>query len=309
MLANVGLKGIIPPLVTPLTPKGAVDRNSLKHLINFLIEGGVSGLFVLGSTGEGPFLRISEKVKVVGTAVETADGRVPVLAGILTPGPAQAVEEAKRFQKIGVDYLVVAPPYYYPCSQEEVVSHFKIIKSSVGLRIFAYNIPTRVPVQLGPKTLLSLYRDKVIVGVKDSSGNFTNFRELLLLRNQESFQRFTVLTGTEQWVDMAILAGADGAIPGFANVIPHEYSQIYQCAVAGDIKRAVMAQEKVMKLFDIINLPGGSFTRAALGAFKVALWLKGVIKHYNLVSPFPVLSKEEVQAIHDKLLALNFLVK
>ena len=309
MLANVGLKGIIPPVVTPLTPKGSVDRNSLKRLINFLVEGGVSGLFVLGSTGEGPFLRISEKLKVVGTAVEAANGRVPILAGILTPGPAQAVEEAKRFQKIGIDYLVLAPPYYYPCSQEEVVSHFKIIKSSVGLQIFAYNIPTRVPVQLGPKTLLSLYREEVIVGVKDSSGDFTSFRELLLLRNQEKLQRFTVLTGTEQWVDMAILAGADGAVPGFANVIPHEYSQIYQCAATGDIKRAVMAQEKAIKLFDIINLPSGSFTRAALGAFKVALWLKGIIKHYDLVSPFPALSKEEVRAVHDKLLALNFLAK
>ena len=309
MLTNVVLKGIIPPLITPLTLKGSVDRDSLKRLINFLIEGGASGLFVLGSTGEGPFLRISEKVKVVSTAVEAANGRVPVLAGILTPGPAQAVEEAKQFQKMGVDYLVLAPPYYYPCSQEEVVSHFKGVEDSVEAQIFAYNIPARVPVQLGPKTLLSLYREGVIVGVKDSSGNFASFRELLLLRDQEKLQRFTVLTGTEQWVDMAILAGADGAIPGFANVIPHEYSQIYQCAAAGDIKKAVMEQEKVIKLFDIINLSSGSFTRAALGAFKVALWLKGIIKYYNLVSPFPALSKEEIQAVHDKLLALNVLAK
>ena len=117
-----------------------------------------------------------------------------------------------------------------------------------------------------------------------------------------------IFPGTEHWVDMAVLAGANGTISGLANLLPREYSQIYKYTVSGKLEEARVLQEKAIRTFNIVHLPsGGSFTRAALGAFKVALWLMGIIQHYTLAAPFAVLSKEEVQQIHNELIRLDLL--
>jgi 4-hydroxy-tetrahydrodipicolinate synthase len=304
----VNFAGIVPPVATPMTEDFAVDIDSLQRLITFLLHGGVDGLFVLGSTSESVFLTNAQRAMVIKTVVQAAAGRVPVVAGIIDTTTARCIEHAQAAQQAGVDGLVLTAPFYTRTSQTEIIEHFRAVHAAVPLPILAYDIPVAVQVKLEPNTLLQLARDGIIVGVKDSSGNESDFRVLALERR--SIPGFSVFTGSELLVDVAMFIGASGSVPGLANVDPAGYARLYRAARAGDWQAARTEQERLFRLFSIVRAatPGRmSFGSAAVGAFKTALLLRGVIATNVVGRPQIRLNDEEVERVRQILITADLL--
>jgi 4-hydroxy-tetrahydrodipicolinate synthase len=291
-----------------MTEDFAVDEASLRRLIAFHIDAGVSGLFMLGSTSEAVFLTDAQRAHVLEIAVDAVAGRVPVLAGIVDMTTAQCLEHARVAQRAGADALVLTAPFYMTPSQAEVLEHFRYVRSAVDLPILAYDIPVAVHTKLERHTILALAREGTIVGVKDSSGSEGNFRALALDRS--TLPRFALFTGSELLVDVAVYVGANGAVPGLANVDPHGFVRLYRAAAAGDWQTARREQARIYELFEIVRaatpgrMGGGS---AAFGAFKTALMLRGVIATNVVGRPQLRLNDAEVARVRAILRAVELL--
>lgn len=295
-------RGIVPPLCTPLTEAFEIDTRSLQRLIEFQLAAGVHGLFVLGSTGETAFLTDAQRATVLDVAVHTVAGQVPVLAGVIDMTTARTLEHARSAQKAGVDGIVMTAPFYTRISQVELVEHFRLVHAVLDLPLFAYDIPVGVQTKITRETMLQMVSDGLIVGVKDSSGDEANFRALVMER--ENFKTFLTFTGSELLVDTALQMGASGAVPGLANVDPAGYMRLYQAAQARDWQAARGEQERLFRLFSIVasGTPGrmgpGS---SAMGGFKTALLLRGVIATNVVGRPQIRLNAEEVSRVQQAL--------
>jgi 4-hydroxy-tetrahydrodipicolinate synthase len=284
-----------------------VDTASLRRLIGFLIDGGVSGLFMLGSTSEAVYLTDAQRQTVIETALEEANGRVPVMAGIVDMTTARCLEHARAAQKAGVDAVVLTAPFYLQSSQLEIIEHFRAVRAAVNVPILAYDIPVAVHVKLERATVLQLAREGVITGIKDSSGDEGNFRALVIERPSP---HFCIFTGSELLVDTTVFIGANGAVPGLANVDPAGFVRLYRAARAGDWATARREQERIFRLFTIVQAarPGrmgrGS---AAYGAFKTALMLRGVIATNVVGRPQLRLGADEVERVGRTLVEVGLL--
>ncbi len=305
LVTNFG--GIVPPLSTPMTEDCEIDRLSLQRLIEFQLEAGVHGLFVLGSTGEVAFLTDKQRAVVLDVAVGTVAGQVPVLAGTIDMTTARVIEHALAAEQAGVDGLVVTAPFYTRVGQAEIAEHFRLVHAAVALPLIAYDIPAGVHCKIERTTLLQLVRDHIVRGVKDSSGDEANFRALVMAK--AAYPDFFVFTGSELLVDCALLMGADGAVPGLANVDPAGYVRLYQAARSGDWQAARKEQERLYRLFDIITvgLPRMAIGSSAMGAFKSALQLRGVIATNVVGRPLLRLNAEEVASIRQALIEAQLL--
>jgi 4-hydroxy-tetrahydrodipicolinate synthase len=174
------LQGVIPPMITPLTVERRYDTSSGQRLAEHFLAAGVHGLFPLGTSGEGPYLCEADQLAAVRMAVKVAAGRVPVLAGLLAPGTDQACDLAKKMADLGVDAVVVAPPYYYPATQSQILEHFRAIHEAVTIPLVAYDIPITTHHRMQLETVLTLAQEGTVVGIKDSTGDYGTFRRLLL---------------------------------------------------------------------------------------------------------------------------------
>ncbi|MGW1225827.1 dihydrodipicolinate synthase family protein [Streptomyces sp. NPDC001515] len=277
--------GVIPPVVTPLTADGALDRPSLERVVGHLVDGGVSGLFALGSSGETAYLTPSQQDEVIEVVTGAAAGQVPVLVGAIETTTNRAIERAHRAAALGADAVVATAPFYTRTHDLEIDRHFRDIAAAVDLPLLAYDVPVCVHSKLDPELLLPLAADGVLAGVKDSSGDDGSFRRLAI--GARELPDFSVLTGHELVVDAMMLGGADGSVPGLGNVDPHGYVRLHEAAVRGDWATAAAEQDRLVALFDIVRAarPGtASATAAGLGAFKTALMLRGIITT-NVMSP------------------------
>ncbi len=286
MLDPQQLHGVVPPVATPMHPDGRLDVDSYQRLIHFLIDGGVHALFALGSTSEFAALTDAERAQSVQVAVRAAAGRVPVLAGILETSTARVIQQGARAREAGVDGVVLAAPYYHTVSQSEIVEHFRTVRREVGLPIMAYDIPATVKVKLEPRTLITLAAEGTIVGLKDSSANWEQFRDVIM--GTRHLPDFKIFTGSELLVDVALLMGAHGVVPGIGNVVPREYVRLYDLARCGNWSEATRLQEKLMSFFRQLvgqGAPGSSFSASALGGFKAGLKALGVIAHATVAPP------------------------
>ncbi len=272
------LTGVVPPLCTPLTPDGRVDTRSLAALTTRLVGAGVSGLFVLGSSGEAAYLTDAQRRTVVETVIEAAGGR-PVLAGAIDMTTARVVEHARTAWSLGADAIVATAPFYTRTHPAEIADHFTRVRDGADLPLFAYDIPMAVHTKLPLDTVLTLARDGVLAGLKDSSGEDGALRRLLV-RVRAQVPDFCVLTGSELTVDGALLAGAHGVVPGLGNVDPHGYVRLYEHAAAGRWREAAAEQDRLAALFALTDAGDPAVmgrNSSALGAFKAALHLQGVI--------------------------------
>jgi len=294
-------QGVIPPVVTPRHADGSIDTDSLKNLTRHLLDGGVSGLFVLGSSGEVPYLSNAERELVVSTiaAENAAAGAagVPLIVGANEQTTTRVIEEARKVIDLGADAIVVTSMYYAIGNAEETETHFRAIHDAVSTPIFAYDVPVRTHFKLPTDLLVRLGRDGVIAGVKDSSGDDVGFRQLLLAARD--IPNFDIFTGHEVVVDGALLGGAQGVVPGLGNVDPRGYRNLMDAAAAGDWAKAAAEQDRLADLFEIVYTPNGRVSggAAGLGAFKTALQLMGIIESNTMSAPMPSLNEDETTAI------------
>ncbi|MGW7681838.1 dihydrodipicolinate synthase family protein [Kribbella sp. NPDC054772] len=299
------LTGVVPPLVTPLTPEYDVDTASLARLIQYQLTGGVNGVFVLGTSGEGTFLTDEQRQVVLETTVAEVAGQVPVLAGVIDTSTNRVAAHVSAALKAGVDGLVATAPFYAATHPAEIERHFVRLHSLAGdTPIYAYDIPPRAGTKLPASLMISLGEQGVIAGVKDSSGQDTSLRELVLSRREAGLEGFTLMTGSEVTVDSSLAFGVDGVVPGLGNVDPAGYVRLFTAAVAGDAAAARAEQDRLFRLFDIINVADRSrmgASSSALGAFKAGLYLLGVIACPITAYPCIPLSETEIAAVRPLL--------
>ncbi|MEV8456766.1 dihydrodipicolinate synthase family protein [Streptomyces sp. NPDC052095] len=290
--------GVIPPVVTPLTADGEIDRPSLERVVAHLLDGGVSGLFALGSSGETAYLTPARQDEVIRIITSAAAGQVPVLVGAIETTTDRAIERARAARDLGADAVVVTAPFYTRTDDAEIDRHFRTVAAAIDLPVLAYDVPVCVHSKLTPELLLPLAEEGVIAGVKDSSGDDGSFRRLAIAARE--LPEFSVLTGHELVVDAMMLGGADGSVPGLGNVDPHGYVRLHEAAVRGDWAAARAEQDRLVALFDIIRAarPGtASATAAGLGAFKTALMLRGIITTNRMSAPMRDLDAAETAGI------------
>lgn len=305
------LTGVVPPLCTPLTGDGEVDQPGVRALVRRMLEAGVTALFVLGSSGEAAYLNDRQRRTAVESVVAEAAGSVPVLAGAIDMTTARVIDHAWAAQQVGADALVVTAPFYTRTHPREIAEHFRLVRASVPLPLFAYDIPSAVHSKLEADTVLELAEDGTIAGLKDSSGDDGALRRLLTeLRRRSLLERFTVLTGSELTVDGALLAGAHGVVPGLGNVDPDGYLRLYGDACAGRWDQAAAEQDRLARLFSLTEVGreaemGGS--SSALGAFKAALHLLGVIETPTTAAPQVPLDATAVARVRAHLVEAGLL--
>jgi 4-hydroxy-tetrahydrodipicolinate synthase len=298
MAAARALTGIIPPVCTPFTGDGEIDVASLERLIGHLLENGVHGLFMLGSTSETATLTDRQRETIIDVAVRTVAGQVPVLAGVIDMATSRMIEHGLTAKRLGVDGLVATAPFYIRPSQDEIAAHYRCLRAEVDLPILAYDIPYNVHLKLERPTIATLAREGVIAGIKDSSGEEGNFRGVLL--DTRDIDGFATFTGSETMVDAILEAGASGCVPGIGNVDPAGFVRIFDAVKAGDIETARTEQDRLFRLFAITRQarrPEVGSTASALGGFKTALQLLGVIATNVPGRPMTRLNEAETEGV------------
>ncbi|MEV7685499.1 dihydrodipicolinate synthase family protein [Streptomyces bungoensis] len=302
------LTGVVPPVCTPLTPDREVDVPSLLRLAGHLTEAGVHGLFLLGSTSEAAYLTDRQRRQVVEAVVGHVGGQLPVLAGAIDMTTPRVLDHVRAVTAAGAEAVVVTAPFYARTHPSEIVHHYRRTAAASPVPVIAYDIPVSVHTKLPADLVLGLAADGVLAGVKDSSGDLGAFREVVT--GARALAGFSVLTGSELLVDAALAVGADGAVPGLANVDPHGYVRLYRLCRAGDWEGARAEQERLCALFGMVRagdparMGAGS---SALGAFKAALHLRGVIDCAVTAEPQVPLSGDEVAKVGKYLAAAGLL--
>jgi len=300
-------QGVVPPVVTPLTADFQVDYPSFTRVLEHLIDGGVHGLFVLGSTSEVVFHDEATRRKILEHAVKVANGRVPVLAGVIDPTTDRVIGHARVAQSVGVAAVVVTAPFYARTSQPEIVDHFRYIREAIDVPVIAYDIPVCVHVKLDRTSVVRLAREGTIAGLKDSSGDDGNFRFALM--DLADKPEFAMMTGSEIVCDSVLAAGAHGIVPGLANVDPHGYVRLYDLCRKGDWAAARAEQERLCRLFEIvwISLPRTSAGSAGVGGFKTAMRRLGLIDTNVMARPQRALNDAEAAKVEAILQATGLL--
>ncbi|MFJ2725940.1 dihydrodipicolinate synthase family protein [Streptomyces collinus] len=298
MTLSAPLTGVVPPVCTPLTPDREVDVPSLLALVDHLVAGGVHGLFLLGSSSEAAFLTDRQRRQVVETVVAHVAGELPVIAGAIDMTTPRVLDHVSAVTAAGARAVVVTAPFYARTHPSEIVHHYRRVAAASPVPVIAYDIPSAVHTKLPAEVVLGLAADGVLAGLKDSSGDLAAFREIVT--GARAHPGFSVLTGSELLVDSALALGADGAVPGLANVDPHGYVRLYRMCRSGDWEGARAEQERLCALFGIVGVgdPARMGTSSsALGAFKAALHLRGVIACAATAEPQVPLSGDEVARV------------
>ncbi len=291
------IAGVVPPVATPLGARGELDRGSLGRLIEHLIGGGVHALFLLGSTSGVAFQGEAERARLLEAAMPMVGGRVPVLVGAIDPATSRVIGHAKVAKSLGADGLVVTAPFYTRTSQAEIGRHFRAVRQAVDLPVYAYDIPVSVHSKIEFDTLLGLAGDGTIAGLKDSSGDENNFRDVILATRE--MPGFSVMTGSERTADAAMLMGADGIVPGLGNVDPRGYVRLYEAAKRGDWAVCVAEQDRLARLYGMAKVatPRASLGSSGVGAFKAALQTLGVFATRAMPEPLEALTDAEAETV------------
>jgi 4-hydroxy-tetrahydrodipicolinate synthase len=263
------LEGILPPMVTPLLEGERVDVEGVARQVERLLDAGVHGIYLLGSTGESPALRPEERRWAITTAVQVVGGRVPVVVGTMASSTARAIDNIRVAEEAGADAVAVTPPHYYPSnSDDELFAHYAATRAATRLPIVVYNIPGTTKVMLKPELVARLSEHAQVIGVKDSSGDWNNaLRMLALLRDHP---RFSLMFGSIQVAGPAMLYGAEGAILGPSNIDPVTCIRLYEAARDRRIDEVFALQQKLLSLSRLLTF--GSH----IACMKTALDLMGV---------------------------------
>lgn len=291
------LAGIIPPLITPLLSDATLDEPSLARLLEHVIAGGVHGVFILGTTGEAPSLAAAVKRRLIESTCAIVAGRIPVLVGISETCAAESVDLAEHASRCGADAVVLAPPYYYPLSQTQLLEYLDYLTPRLTLPLFLYNQPFAGSPVFALPTLRAALQHSGIAGLKDSSGDLVYFQTLL----QEFGGRdgFALLTGSEPLLAASLLLGAHGGVCGTAQLIPHLYVSLYNAATGGDLVATRELHRQVLQA-------AGALTGASpepcgiLPALKYALSRRGLCRDI-LAQPLRPLTAGQQTALQRKL--------
>lgn len=257
---------------TPFNRKGALDIERLLELTDYLIRSGVDGLFPLGTTGEFALLDRLERKRVVEAVVDRANSRVPVLAGVSDPSPANAVSYAKDAADAGADGAVATAPYYYRVDDEGLYRHFKAISESAPIPLVLYNIPEWTHNYVPLPVVERLAAEGAIVGMKYTEYNMLNLLGFIGAVGK----KISVFTGSDAMTYACLEAGGAGAVISVSNIAPKAASSIYDLVGEGRHKEALEVQRSLMPLVEAAGM--GYFPAGLKEAMKAAGFPVGEVR-------------------------------
>lgn len=236
------ITGSIVAIVTPMHDDGSVDYATLRRLIDWHIEQGTDCIGVVGTTGESPTVDVQEHCEIIRVAVEQARARVPVMAGCGANSTQEAIELARYAKEVGADCHLQVVPYYNKPSQTGLYQHFKAIAEAVDLPMVLYNVPGRSVADLAHDTVLRLAQVPGIIGIKDATGNLERGQWLL----RDVPKGFAVYSGDDPTAVALMLCGGQGNVSVTANIAPRLMHELCMAAIAGDARRAMEIQRRLM---------------------------------------------------------------
>ena len=288
MIKDLGFKGSLVALITPMTETGALDEDAFARFVEWQIREGTKGIIPVGTTGESPTLSHDEHKRVVEIAVKVSDGRIPVMAGAGSNSTSEAIELTRHAQLAGADAALVVTPYYNKPTQEGLFLHYMAIADAVDLPIFIYNIPPRSVVDMSVDTMGRLSKHKNIVGVKDATASLTRPLHTTIACGPEFIQ----LSGEDHTALPFLAAGGHGCISVTANIAPRLCSQMHAAWQTGHLHDAMAIQARLTPLHDAMFCEGNP------GPVKYAASLLGhTADHCRLpMAPMAEASKAKVRA-------------
>jgi 4-hydroxy-tetrahydrodipicolinate synthase len=290
------LRGIVPPMITPLKDRDTLDLAGLERLVEHILGGGVHGLFVLGTTGEGPSLSYRLRCELIERVCGQVDGRVPVLVGVTDTAFVESVNLAGIAADEGATAVVLAAPYYFPAGQPELLEYLEHIVVEMPLPTFLYNMPSHTKIKFELETLRQALELPNIVGLKDSSGDLDYFRQAAGVI--QAYPDAALLMGPERLLADAIALGGHGGICGGANLLPRLFVDWYEAAVQGDGERTAELRHRVEQLGESLYTIG-KHTSAFVKGVKCALSCLGICED-ALAEPFQSFrprEREQVQRV------------
>ena len=300
-------KGIIPPLVTPLLDRSTLDHAGLERLLSHVLDGRVSALFILGTTGEAPSLSYRLRADFIRRACSQVQGSLPVLVGITDTAFDESVHLARIAADAGATAVVLAMPYYFPAGQTELVDYVEHLVPELPLPLVLYNMPTMTKVWFEIETLRRLSGLEKILGVKDSGGDLDYFARLLTLRNDRPDWLFYM--GPEELLIQSVHLGGDGGVNGGANVFPKLFTAAYQAAVERNQERCRELQNWIESWHRVYAI--GKYASRHIKATKCALSLLNVCSDF-MAEPFHRFKspeREQVRRVLDELRTGNPLMR
>ena len=288
-------------MVTPLKGQDELDITGLEKLINHMINGGIHGLFVLGTTGEAQSLSYHLRYSLAELAIKFVGGRIPVLVGVSDTSYVESLNLAKHAEQCGASAVVATPPYYYTPNQQELTNYYLSLAENSPLPLFLYNMPSHTKVNISVETVLNLSDHENIIGLKDSSGNLLYFQEVV--RALKRKEKFSILIGPEEMLMQSILTGGNGGVNGGANMFPKLYVKMYEAAINREIDLMAELQEIILKISSniyTIGHSGGGY----LPGLKTALSYLGICKNV-MALPYAAYGSNEKRLIQEKLDSMN----
>ena len=298
---NQQFRGIIPPMVTPLKEWDTLDQDGMVRLIDHILSGGVHGLFLLGTTGEAPSLSHRLRKEIVQRALDQIKERIPVLVGITDTSFDESINLAEYAAEKGASAVVLAPPYYFPAGQLELLEYLEHLVPRLPLPLFLYNMPTHTKLFFEPETVKAASEIPGVIGLKDSSANMVYFHQLQqIFKDQNDFRLFI---GPEELLGETLVLGGHGGVCGGGNLIPELYVELYEKSIEGDFKKMGILHERIMQISTTIYSVG-KYKSSYLKGLKCSLAVMGICDDF-MAEPFHRFRVSERNVIRQYLIDLG----
>lgn len=295
-------EGVITPMVTPLINRENIDFKGLEKLLDHLINGGVSGVFLMGTTGEGTSISPRMRKELIKSSVEYVKGRVPVFVSIADCCIEESLNMACYAKECGASYLVSALPFYLGLTQTEIIDYYTTIADNVPLPLFLYNIPAQTKLMISVEAVKTLAKHPNIIGMKDSSGNGTYFNTLLAEVKAE-YPDFTILVGPDEMLASTMALGGNGGVNSGSNLFPELYVNLFKACKAKDTERILKLQKLVMKVStEVYSVDKSSVS--FLKGLKAALFTEGLITDY-ICEPLQKVNGTDLETIKKNVAELK----
>lgn len=295
-------EGVITPMVTPLINRENIDFKGLEKLLDHLINGGVSGVFLMGTTGEGTSISPRMRKELIKYSVEYVKGRVPVFVSIADCCIEESLNMARYAKECGASYLVSALPFYLGLTQTEIIDYYTTIADNVPLPLFLYNIPAQTKLMISVEAVKTLAKHPNIIGMKDSSGNGTYFNTLLAEVKAEH-PDFTILVGPDEMLASTMALGGNGGVNSGSNLFPELYVNLFKACKAKDTERTLKLQKLVMKVStEVYSVDKSSVS--FLKGLKAALFTEGLITDY-ICEPLQKVNGTDLETIRKNVAELK----
>ena len=294
-MKNCKYRGVVVPMVTPVTETQALDVAAVERIIEFFAETGVAPL-LMGTTGEGNSVSAADGRLFVETAVKAAKGRILIYAGLTGTCFAEQLAQAEAYTKAGADVIVATLPSYYALTEEQMYGYYKTLADNIAGPLMLYNILATTHMSIPVDVIKRLADHPNIVGLKDSERDLDRMKQCVELSKER--EDFAYFCGWAAQSAYSLSIGGDGIVPSTGNYVPEMFAELYNAAVNGDMATAERLQDETNEIAKIYQ--AGRTLGQSLTALKVMMQTKGLCEPWMLM-PLTRLSADEEQAIVEKL--------